>query len=202
MAVVDPEELAEICEVKDIKTYMAKWKNLLGQLSQWGTKLLVGAILEENYVGGKKFEDIILSAKYIDFVDMFNKQYADFLLLYSQHNLAIDIEKNKILLFGPTYDHSRNELEMLCKYINNMLAKRFIVLSKSPSEASVSFTKKKDRRLCLYIDFCGLNAITTKNKHLFLLICTLIDLFADAKHYTKLDIIATYNVLHVHKSDK
>lgn len=91
---------------------------------------------------------------------------------------------------------------MLHKYINDMLAKEFIVPSKSPSKTLIFFTKKKNRELCLCINFCDLNVITTKNKHLFLLIHTLIDLFTSAKRYKKLDIIAAYNVLYVSKSDK
>lgn len=91
---------------------------------------------------------------------------------------------------------------MLRKYINDMLAKRFIVLSKSLSGATFFFTKKKDKGLHLCADFCGLNAITRKNKYLFLLICILIDFFAGAKCYTKLDIVAVYNAIHVYKSDK
>ena len=83
-----------------------------------------------------------------------------------------------------------------------MLTKKFIVFSKSPSGSLVLFTKKKDSGLRLCIDFCDLNSITKKNKHSLPLIQTLLDFFAGAKQYTKVDMIAAYNALHIHKSDK
>lgn len=134
------------------------------------------AILEKNYVKSKKVEDIVLLEQYADFANVFNKQCVDVLLPYRQYNLAINMEKNKIPSFGPIYDDSSNKLEVLRKYINNMMAKKFVVVSKSPSKAPVFFTKKKNREQRLCIDCCSLNARTTKNKHPLQLICTLIDL--------------------------
>ena len=64
------------------------------------------------------------------------------------------------------------------------------------------FTKKSDRGLQLCVDFQELNAITKKNKHLLPLICILLDLFAEAKRYTKLDLIAAYNLLRIKRGDK
>ena len=83
-----------------------------------------------------------------------------------------------------------------------MLEKRFIVSFKSPSRAFVLFTKKNDRGLHLCVDFCSLNAITKKNKHLLPLIQTLLNFFAGAKRYTKVDIIAAYNALRIKQVDE
>ena len=56
------------------------------------------------------------------------------------------------------------KLEVLREYINEMLARGFIVPPKSPSGAPVLFTKKSDGGLRLCVDFRGLNAITKKRK--------------------------------------
>ena len=65
---------------------------------------------------------MVLPKKYLDFSDMFDKAWADVLLQHSQHNLAIKLEADKQLLFGLIYDLFRPELDMLHKYINEMLA--------------------------------------------------------------------------------
>ena len=91
---------------------------------------------------------------------------------------------------------------MLCEYINEILAKGFITPSKSPSGAFVFFTNKKNGGLRLCVDYCGLNAITKKNKHLLPLVRMLLDCLAGAKRYTKLDIIAAYNALCIQAGDK
>ena len=111
-------------------------------------------------------------------------------------------KKRKQLLFGPVYNHSAIELQTLRKYINNMLAKSFIEPLKSLSGVFVLFTKKKDGGLHLCVDYQGLNAITLKNRHLLLLIQIFLDLIIGLWFFTKLNIIATYNLLRIQKSDE
>ena len=72
---------------------------------------------------------------------------------HTQHDLAIEIEENKILPFSLTNDHNRLELKVFCEYIDKMLAKRFIVLLKAPSGTPVLFTKKNDGGLQMCVDF-------------------------------------------------
>ena len=126
---------------------------------------LVGAVITPNNIIEKP-SSTVLPEKYLNFSDIFDKVRADKLPCHSEHNLAIETEKGKQLPFSPTYDHSQFELDILCKYINEMLGKRFIVPSKSPSGAPVLFTKKKNGGLHLCVNYRSLNVITKKNKHL------------------------------------
>ena len=133
---------------------------------------------------------------------MFDKTRADVLPQHSQHNIATELEADKQPSFGLIYDFSIPELDEFCEYVNEMLAKKFITLSKSPLWALVLFINKKDRSLRLYINYHGLNAIIKKNKHLLPLVRTLLDCLAGAKRYTKFDIIATYNALRIWTNNK
>lgn len=144
-----------------------------------------------------KSSNVVLLETYFDFADVFNKTKVDVLPEYSRHDLAIKTEDNKIFPFGPVYNHSKLELDILREYIRDMCAKSFIVPFKSPSGAPVLFTKKKDRGLRLYVDFRNLNAITKKNKHLLLLVWILLDMLGQAKRYTKVNIIAAYHGLRI-----
>lgn len=81
--------------------------------------------------------------KYLDFLDIFDKLGIDFLLKHSKQDMAIEFETGKMLLISCIYDLSHIELEVLKKYINKMLAKRFIISLKSPIGASILFSKKK-----------------------------------------------------------
>ena len=110
----------------------------------------------------KKKNFMILWAQYADFADVFDKHGADVLLAHTHHDLAIKTENNKVLSFGPMYNHSRLKLKMLCEYINEMLAKGFIVSSKLFSGAPVLFIKKNDGGLHICVDFWELNAIIKK----------------------------------------
>ena len=130
---------------------------------------LVGAVIIPNNIKEKP-SSTVLPEKYSDFSDVFDKMCADKLLRHSKHDLVIETEEGKQPLFDPTNNHSQLELEVLCKYIDKILEKGFIVLSKLPAGASVLFIKKKNCGLRLYVDYKNLNANTKKNKHLLPLV--------------------------------
>ena len=62
---------------------------------------------------------------------MFDKTQLDMLPEHIQHDLAIETKNNKIPIFGLTYDYNRLKFKVLREYIDEILAKRFIVFSKS-----------------------------------------------------------------------
>src|ERR1700731_826695 len=74
-----------------------------------------------------------------------------------------------------------------------MLDKGFIWPSKSPAGAPVLVAKKKDRGLCLCVDYQGLNKITQKNRYPIPQIETLVDELRLAKIYSKIDLQVGYN---------
>ena len=59
---------------------------------------------------------------------------------------------------------SRDELQVLKKYLEKNLSKRFIWASSSPTAALVFFVKKPDEGLWFCVNYDSLNALTVKNK--------------------------------------
>ena len=86
------------------------------------------------------------------------------------------------------YNMSEVELKTLKDYLDDMLDKGFIRLSKSPVGAPVLFAKKKDRGLRLCVNYWGLNKITQKNCYPIPRIETLVDQLHLAKIYSKIDL--------------
>ena len=168
---------------------------------RWYNNALVGAIIISNNVI-EKSSSTILSKKYSDFLDVFDKVRVNKLPCHSKHDLTIKTEKGKQSLFGPIYDHSQLELGVLCKYINKILEKRFIVPLKLLVGAPVLFTKKKNGGLHLCVDYRSLNTITKKNKHPLPLVQTFFDLLGRKKKYIKLDIISTYYALCIYADNE
>ena len=185
IAMVSLEKLTAICEAEGLDAFMIDWRDLKNMVSvKWKMdttmSALVSAVITPNNVTEKPSSTVLLE-KYSDFSDVFDKVRADKLPCHSEHDLAIKTEKDKQPLFGPTYNHSQLELEVLCKYINKMLGKKFIIPSKLPTGALVLFTKKKDDRLRLCVGYRSLNAITKKNKHFLSLVQTLLDFLKKKK---------------------
>jgi len=67
--------------------------------------------------------------------------------------------------YGPLYNLSEPQLEVLREYLADALRKKWIRPSTSPIRAPILFVLKKDGGLRLCIDYRGLNKITIKNRH-------------------------------------
>lgn len=92
-----------------------------------------------------------ISPKYANLVHVFLEDAANKLPEHGNHNLQL--ETTKTPPFKSLYNLSQNKLEVLQEYIADNLAKGFIQLSTSSAGALVLFIKKKDRDLCLYVDY-------------------------------------------------
>lgn len=110
---------------------------------------------------------MVLPKKYLDFLDIFNKAQANILPKHNQHNLALKLKPDKQIFFYLIYDFFKLELNVLCEYINEILAKDFIIPFKLFLEAFVFFTNKKNKSLRLCINYRGLNIITKKTNIYF-----------------------------------
>ena len=103
-------------------------------------------------------------AEYSDYNNVFLAINATELSENTEINeLAIKLEESKQPLFGPIYSLKPVELETLKTYIKIILANGFIRPFKSPARAPIFFDKKPYRKLCLCVDYRGLNNIIIKN---------------------------------------
>ena len=105
-------------------------------------------------------------------------------------------------MFGPIYNLSETELQVLKEYIDENLRKRFIQPSTSPFGAPVLFVKKPDGSLRLCIDYRALNRITVKNRYPLPLISQLLDRLKGKKYFTKLDLRDAFNRLRIASGDE
>lgn len=101
--------------------------------------------------------NIILS-EYLDLAEMFSKEAANTLPEHGPQDL--NLETLGTPPFGPLYNLSQVELEVLQEYIMDNLAKGFIQPSTLSTGASIFFIKKKDDSLRLCVDYQELNLIT------------------------------------------
>ena len=106
-----------------------------------------------------------LSNSLYNFLDIFLASNTKKLVLYCNINLAIKLQPGKEPLYGLIYPLSQTKLAALRDFLEENLAKGFIQESKSPTSAPILFAPKKDSRLCLCVDYRGLNAIIVKNQY-------------------------------------
>ena len=81
---------------------------------------------------------------------------------------------------GPLYGMSRDELQVLKKYLENNLSKGFIQALSFPAAALVLFVKKPGGNLQFCVDYRSFNAFIIKNKYPLPLIRETLDQLCNA----------------------
>ena len=168
---VSRDKIWDICEKDGVQAFLLD----IEKLDRAGT--VVGSVTEVTNE---------IPSKYSDFHDVFSKDNAQKLPEHGPQDHAIDTE-GKQPAFGPIYNLSLTELQILREYLDEYLAKGFIVPSTSSAGAPILFVKKKDGGLRLDVDYRGLNAITIKNRYPLPLIMNLLNVLVGAVYFTKLD---------------
>ena len=123
-----------------------------------------------------KKASIKVSAKYLDFADVFSPDLASELRKHTLINThAIKLIDSQQPPYGPIYSLGPVELDTLKAYIETNLANGFIKLSKSPTGTPILFDQKSDGSLWLCVNYRSLNNLTIKNRYPLSLIGELLD---------------------------
>ena len=146
-------------------------------------------------------DEKIISSKYRNYANMFDKTETNELLKHKSHNHAIET-KNKISFFESIYNLFITELETLRKYLNDNLKRKFIVLFSSSTKTFIMFVKKKNDDLRLCVNYRNLNVITVKNRYFISLIEHLLNRLIKATIFTKLNIRFAYNAFRIRIDDE
>jgi hypothetical protein len=103
--------------------------------------------------------------------------------------------------FGFIYNLSQIELASLQEYLNKGLDRGWIQYSTSSARAPILFISKKDRKLCLCIDYHTLNMVAKKNRHTLLLISKIFDRLKEAQYLTKINLQDAYYQIAIAKEN-
>ena len=125
---------------------------------------------------------------YTDFLYIFSEEEVGILALHGDHDHEINIEPGKSPPLKLIYPLFQTELEIVQEYIQQVLDKGWIQPSTSPTGASILFVLKKDGRLCLYINYHRLNAVTLKNHYPIPLVNEIMNYLSGVIIFTQLDL--------------
>ena len=104
---------------------------------------------------------LFISEKYHDLINVFEKKKADKLASHQEkYDIEIDLKSDKISNFESLYNMLWKKLQVLCKYFDEQLAKKFIQSSYSLFVLFMLFAKKSEKKLCFCINYWILNVIT------------------------------------------
>ena len=133
--------------------------------------------------------------------DVFSKDASDKLPPHRHidHKIKLrqDVDTNQ-LGFSPLYRMTLDELEAMKKYLDENLAKGFIVPSNAAFAAPVLFVKKPNGSLRFCIDYRKLNTMTITDQYPLPLIDEILAQITKAKIFTKLDIRQAFHRIRIH----
>jgi hypothetical protein len=135
----------------------------------------------------------ILPKEFHDFLDVFSKAAADTLPSHGPSDHHITLEGDVKLGYSPLYNMSKDEQEIMRKYVYEHLSKDFIHKSTAPFASPVLFVRKPSGGLRFCVDYRKLNAITKKDRYPLPLIEETLAQITGAKFLTKIDIRHAFN---------
>ena len=121
---------------------------------------------------------------------------------HGDHDMSIELQPGTSPSWGPLYNMTEVEQEIVHKYVKDMLDKGLIQPSKSPCGAPILFAKKKDGSLRLCVDYRRLNDITVKNVYPLPLIDSMLDRLSGSKYFTTLDLKDAYWLIRIKAGDE
>src|ERR1700729_2635281 len=137
--------------------------------------------------GKTKPWDSVVPPQYHDYKDVVTKKDFDKLPERRPWDHAIELTPGSKPTDCKTYPLSPQEQKSLQEFIDENLKTGRIRPSKSPMASPFFFVKKKDGSLRPTQDYRKLNEITIKNRYPLPLISELVDRFAGARVFTKME---------------
>jgi hypothetical protein len=114
----------------------------------------------------------------------------------------IELQPGTAPIAKAPYKMSSVELKELKIHLQGLLYKGHIRSSTLPWGCSALFVEKKDKELCLCVDYQPLKAVTIKNKYPLSHIDILFDQLIGAQVFTKIDLRFDYHQIKIRIKDK
>jgi hypothetical protein len=113
----------------------------------------------------------------------------------------IELQPSTAPIAKAPYKMSRVEIKELKIQLQGLVDKGYICPITSPWGCSVLFVVKKDKELCLCVDYQPLNAVTIKNKYPLPHIDILFNQLARAQVLPKIDLRSSYHQINIRTED-
>ncbi len=138
-----------------------------------------------------------LSIVYHNFLNVFDRKKITQLSLHRSYDHKIELEDENQSSRSRLYLMSSHKLQKIKKYLEKNLKKKFITLSKAFFASSILFVEKKDDSLRFCLNYWKLNALIKRDRYSIFLIDKVLAQIQDSKYSTWLNIIVTFNKLHM-----
>jgi len=145
---------------------------------------------------------IKLFSEYHNYLDIFDRAMIDQLSLNHFYDHKIELIDEETFSRSRLYQMFNHKLQKIKKYLIKHLNKEFIFFSFASYVSLILFTEKKDESLRFCVNYRKLNALIKRNRYSLSLIDETFTRIQESKYLTQLNIIVTFNKLHMHSDSK
>ncbi len=145
---------------------------------------------------------IKLFSEYHNYLNIFDWAMIDQLLLHHFYDHKIELINEETLSQSKLYQMFNYKLQKIKKYLIKHLNKEFIFFSFALYISLILFTEKKDESLHFCVNYRKLNALIKWDHYFLSLIDETFTHIQESKYLTQLNIIVTFNKLHMHSDNK
>ena len=150
----------------------------------------------------------MIPPEFHDMLPLFNRREAEKLAPHREgidHKIGLREQANgapPALPWGPLYNMSKDELLVLRKTLDDLLAKGYIRSSNSEAAAPVLFARKPGGGLRFCCDYRALNAITKADRYPLPLIPETLRNLTGAQWLTKVDVVSAFHQIRMAKGEE
>ncbi len=145
---------------------------------------------------------IKLLSKYHDYLDIFDRAMINQLSLHRFYDHKIELIDEETFFRSRLYQMFDHKLQKIKKYLINYLNKEFIFFSFASYVSLILFIEKKDDSLRFCVNYRKLNALIKWDHYFLSLIDETFARIQESKYLTWLNIIVTFNKLHMHSDSE
>ncbi len=145
---------------------------------------------------------IKLLSEYYNYLDIFDRAMINQLSLHCFYDHKIELINEEMFFQSKLYQMFNHKLQKIKEYLINYLNKKFIFFSFASYISLILFIKKKNDSLHFCIDYRKFNALIKRNCYSLSLIDETFTYIQESKYLTWLNIIVTFNKLHMHSDNE
>ncbi len=143
-----------------------------------------------------------LSLEYHDYLNVFDRAMIDQLSSHRFYDHKIELINEETFFRSRLYQMFNHKLQKIKKYLIDHLNKKFTFFSFAFYVSLILFIEKKDDSLRFCVDYRKLNALIKRNRYSLSLIDETLAHIQESKYLTQLNIIVTFNKLHMHSDSE
>ncbi len=140
--------------------------------------------------------------EYHDYLNVFDRAMINQLSYHHFYDYKIELIDEEMFSRSRLYQMFDHKLQKIKKYLIDHLNKEFIFFSFASYVSLILFTEKKNESLRFCVNYRKLNALIKRNHYSLSLIDETFACIQESKYLTQLNIIVTFNKLHMHSDNK